>query len=249
MATVLLTQHVFAQPAYQNKKQKTDGKAFFGKKKYDYKNFGKQNFEENLKYAKKRNQSGKRGKSFQHLKKFKYPGSKKLDYPGNSLRKKKGFHYGNGKHGNHKHGSKKYYDPEAFYGFSHYDFGYDASFNYTLERAAYITENMDDYLDLCKNQSYDVFRLNVLFITDMNELMYHSNGYAYGASYNGNGQYSDYRIKDIITKNYLDALEDILRNNQERRLKKYFRKYDLMGNNAYINYNSYNDYGNYGRCH
>jgi len=104
---------------------------------------------------------------------------------------------------------------------------------------------MDRVLDLSRNQAYDVFRLNVLFISDMSQLMYGSNAYAYGAGYGNN--YMDYHIRDLITENYLHALEDILKNSQERRLDNYFRRFDLMGNSLNGRYNSYS-YNQYGSC-
>jgi len=244
MATVLLIQHSNAQSSKTTKKSKSlNDKAFFGKKSYNYKSFGKQNVEENLKKAKDRlknfssktpkNKSSKLGSSAR----------KSADYSNNVRRKKKGHYKGSNKYNRHNDNThyypEKYYAPERYYGFSYHDFGHEAAFDANLERADYITENMDRILDLSRNQAYDVFRLNVLFISDMNQLMYGSNTYAHGASYGGG--YMDYHLKDLITENYLEALEDILKNSQERRLDKYFRRYDLMGNSQYDRYNSYSD--------
>lgn len=241
MATVLLMQHSNAQSSKTTKKIKSlNDKDFFGKKSYNYKSFGKQNIEDNLKKAKERL------KSFSPTSKSsKYSSSAKKsgDYSNNVRRKKKGRYKGSNKYNRHNDDThyypEKFYAPERFYGFSYHDFGHEAAFDANLERADYITENMDRMLDLSRNQTYDVFRLNVLFISDMNQLMYGSNTYAHGANYGGH--YTDHHLKDLITENYLNALEEILRNSQERRLDKYFRRYDLMGNSQYGRNNSYSD--------
>jgi len=172
-----------------------------------------------------------------------------LNYSNNFKRKKKSY-YGKGSNKYDRYDDTHYYPekrykPERYYGFSSGDFGYANSFDPNLERADQITENMDNILDLSRGQTYDVFRLNVLFISDMSQLMYGSNTYAYGASYGS--QYMDYHLRDLITENYLDALEEILKNSQERRLDDYFRRYDLMGNSVYDRFDRYSS-SNYGRC-
>ncbi len=250
MATVLLNQHTQAQSSFKSKKSTAiKDKTFFGKQQYNYKSFGKHNVEDNLKKAKERlksrvpkNQSAK----------FRSSNSKGADYSSNTRRKKKS-HYGKGKNSKYNrydddayYYPEKFYAPERFYGFSSRDFGYENTFYPNLERADQITENMDRILDLSRNQAYDVFRLNVLFISDMSQLMYGSNAYAYGAGYGD--QYMDYQIRDLITENYLNALSEILRNSQERRLDNYFRRYDLMGNSLYGRYNSYNNNQYGGSC-
>lgn len=246
MATVLLNLPSQAQSLNTKKKiESIKDKVFFGKKSYNYKSFGKQNVDDNLKKAKERL---KKFSSKNQTAKFKSSASKSADYS-NSRRKKKGYSGKSSKY--NRYDNDTHYYPEkfkrhdSFYGFSTRDFGYENTFYPNLERADEITENMDRLLDLSRNQAYDVFRLNVLFISDMSQLMYGSNAYAYGASYGDH--YMDYQVRDLITENYLHALSEILKNSQERRLDNYFRRYDLMGNSLYGRYNSYS-YNRYGRC-
>lgn len=209
MATFLIINSSYAQ---SGKLKELNNINFFGKKGYNYKSFGKQNVEENLKRAKSD---------------YKYSAN---------ARKKKGYKGGS----NDRRFSQNL---ERFFGFSYNDFGRDAAFDPVLDRAANITNLMDDYLRLSRNQEYDMFRLHVLFVGDMIQLQQETN-YAYDTNYNGYGY--EREVRATILENYFDALEDILKRNQENELNNYFRRYDYMGNRKYGNYN-YNNYDRYDR--
>ena len=204
MATVLIINNSNAQ---SGKLKELNNINFFGKKSYNYKNFGLQNAEENLKRAKSN-----------------------YNYSVNA-RKKRGYRGG-------KNDNRFYENLNRFYGFSYNDFGRDATFDPVLDRASRITDLMDDHLRLSQNQEYNMFRLNVLFVSDLMQLQ-QENSYAYGTNYGGRG--NEREIRDIIFGNYFEALEDILKRSQQNELNYYFSRYDYMGNRKYGNYN-YNNY-------
>jgi len=206
MATVLVINCSYSQ---KNKLKELKNVNFFGEKSYNYKSFGKQNVEENLKRAK-----------FNH------------NISANARKKNRNYRG--------KSNDKRFYQNlEKFYGFSCNDFGRDATFDPVLDRATRITDLMDDYLRLSRNQEYDMFRLHVLFVSDMMQLQQET-GYAYGVS---NGYGYEREVRAVIFRNYFEALGDILKRSQENELDYYFSRYDYLGNRKYGNYN----YGNYDR--
>ena len=209
MATLLVINGSYAQ---SGKLKELNNINFFGKKSYNYKSFGKQNVEENLKRAKS-----------------------DYNYSANA-RKKKGY-----KGGNKNNNRRFYQNTEKFFGFSYNDFGRDANFDPVFNRAAQITGLMDDYLKLSRNQEYDMFRLHVLFVSDMMQIE-QDGAYAYGNNYNNYGY--ERELKAEILANYFDALDGILKRSQQNDLDNYFSRHDFMGNRKYGNYN-YNNYDRY----
>lgn len=213
MATFLLFNFAYGQ----NKVEKKPNKSLYGKKSYDYKSIGKSKVEKLLRKESTENRQKQNGSS-------------------NNARRSKG---NNGKWSN---GQNNFYHNQHF-GFDCHDFGFNQAFNPVLDRAAFITENMDNILRLKRHQEFDIFRLNVLFVSDMQQLQHQINNYAYGASY-GN-PVGSHHLEKLIKRNYFAGLNSILNSKQSNRLNYYFQQFDLLGNRAFASFGNYS-FGNYG---
>jgi len=201
------------------------------------------------------NNSNAQSKKFKELKKGSFFGEKSYNYKSFGLKNadenlkraksKYNLHRKSGKKRGYKDNNNRqfYQNADKFYGFSYRDFGRDEAFDPVLDRAARITDLMDNHLRLTKNQAYDVFRLHVLFVSDLMQLQQET-GYATGVSYSSYGY--EQEVRTLIFENYFDALEDILKRSQQRELDYYFSRYDYMGNRKYSSYN-YNNYDRYDR--